>query len=286
MRPVPISLPADLWCVPAYLRYVQRRLTAARLAAAERQLGVRLPASLVACLREQNGGYLRRTHPRFHFDCLWGIGATWPSLANNSFDEWIASSRECGAWVPAQCERLVPFGGDGHTYFCLDYRKSGPRDEPSVAFVDLECERSSRVAASFANFLAALRDESLHGVLVIDDDGMSLAEAAARLGRVLRRPVESVGDFAHGYDQYRAKLGTEKDPQWAWLSPNEVTRGFRRLERPKGGTVIERLPVTGPRYSRLPRHAILVSATEDVSERVEAACRAAFTSVRVASGRR
>lgn len=77
--------PAQVWLVPPYESSVQPPLTEALLDATERQLGVRLPESLVALLWGQNGGHLRvgfpvdRNYNTTH-EVIRGIGAKSPRL--------------------------------------------------------------------------------------------------------------------------------------------------------------------------------------------------------------
>ena len=125
--------PTQVWRVPPYDDEVQASLTDGLLDETERQLGVRLPESLVALLRWQNGGYLQVGFPEGRdynttHDMIRGIGPKFPCL-------------EKGAWWhddddfeprPPDAEWLIPFDGDGHWDLCLDYRRS-PSDRSGRA---------------------------------------------------------------------------------------------------------------------------------------------------------
>jgi hypothetical protein len=126
---------------------------------AERKLGVKLPQSYLDVLKIQNGGSLRYdTYPtpvptsyaddHVSVDYLMGIG--------NS-DEGIEDSPYyIGEWgLP---EELVLLCGDGHWWVALDYRQCGPEGEPSVVYVDVECDpiEDVQLAPTFSVFLDGL----------------------------------------------------------------------------------------------------------------------------------
>jgi hypothetical protein len=253
--------PADYWSVPAYLPYVQAKLTPTRLAAAEKQLGVRLPKAMVALLQAQNGGYLRWVHPEIHHDAIWGLGSKRPSLTDNHFADWMETGRD----------GLVAFDGDGHTFMCLDYRRSGPRGEPSVTRVDTVGPRVRRVAASFAGCLARLGERE-RGPEIVIDGGLELHEVAALVGAALRVEMVALGDFDHGYPQYRAALGKRGAAEWVWVSPNLVPAAFQRATGDKVVVSPERALLR----LELSPTAIVISCTEGVEARVRAACQQAF----------
>ncbi|WP_170092296.1 SMI1/KNR4 family protein [Mycobacteroides abscessus] len=157
--------PAHVWKVPPYESSVQPPLTEALLDATERQLGVRLPESLVALLWGQNGGHLRvgfpmdRNYNTTH-EVIRGIGPKSPRLEKAAW--W--HDPDWGPPRPADAEWLVPFDGDGHWDLCLDYRRSptdsaGLRIDAAVVVIDTEArdpDVESFVAASFDEYLAQL----------------------------------------------------------------------------------------------------------------------------------
>ncbi|MGZ3420782.1 MAG: SMI1/KNR4 family protein [Polyangiales bacterium] len=129
----------SLWRVPVYLPYLQPPLGDAELAAAEKELGVRLPASYVELLREQNGGHLRMTnHPSGHapVSCISGIVPNYPSILGRDWDDVKEEMAEAGETKPKDIDGLIPFCGDGHYFYCFDYRAHGA--EQRVTYIDVE----------------------------------------------------------------------------------------------------------------------------------------------------
>src|SRR5690349_8953105 len=98
----------DVWAVPAFLEYVQPSLTPVAVAAAEAQLGVRLPAAYLEPLAVQNGGHPRATWPGLPHTRLNGIGPNWPSLTTDR-PWWLDPEADDELWVPEQPELLVAF---------------------------------------------------------------------------------------------------------------------------------------------------------------------------------
>ena len=76
-----------------------------------------------------------------------GIGPHFPSLTDFDWDE-------CQECVSFPLQGLVPFDGDGHWHFCFYYRRSAKN--PSVTYVDIECDSESPIAETFAAYLAKL----------------------------------------------------------------------------------------------------------------------------------
>lgn len=157
--------PANVWTAPPYESAVQPPLTDELLDATERELGVRLPESLVALLRYRNGGGLRVGFPKDRnynttHEEIRGIGTKYPCLEK---DAWWHDDEDFEP-RPAEAEWLIPFDGNGHWDLCLDYRQSptdptGLRIHPAVVVVDTEASEpnvESFVAASFDEYLAQL----------------------------------------------------------------------------------------------------------------------------------
>ena len=65
---------STIWQIPAYLPYLQPTLTNAAVAAAESQIGYKLPPEYLDLLRTQNGGYIRFSLPDKVHDTIAGIG--------------------------------------------------------------------------------------------------------------------------------------------------------------------------------------------------------------------
>jgi hypothetical protein len=263
----------DLWRVPAYLPYLEPKLTSRSTARAEKALGVRLSRLYLAMLRLQNGGYLRRTFPDLPHRMIWGIGPHFPGIADGRWtalcDE--AESADDGRWHPREARKLVPFDGDGHWYLCFDYRKSGPRREPAIAYVDLELGHERRIAPSFAAFVDALVEDAAEPTLGLCT-ALTLARAAKKLGEALGAPFEDQGDFDHGYRTYRCRLGRASAPAWAWLSENRVVRGWaRRGERNFAGRRTL-LPGKALRWPAHPECSLVLVSSAEVAQRLSKAC--------------
>lgn len=140
---------------------VQPPLTGAVVQDAERQLGVRLPASLLEILRVQNGGLVAELWNAFPtdvptswsenhvpLDAMMGIGRHdgQPSLLDSGYlvEEWGLPSP------------LVLLSGDGHCWIALDYRTCGERGEPSVTWFDVDTDTELPLAADFKTFVERL----------------------------------------------------------------------------------------------------------------------------------
>ena len=137
-------------------------LTDDMLAAAEAQLGVKLPDSLIDLLRVQNGGYTKEfifpmqvatswADDHVPLETLYGI-VTDESVdtAQNIMDTEYMTV-EWG--LP---EKQVLLTGDGHWWISLDYRQG---DVPSVCWLDVDEEEDIQIAESFKAFLAGLKPE-------------------------------------------------------------------------------------------------------------------------------
>ena len=253
-----------IWQVPAYLPYLQPPLTDAAVAAAERQIGNKLPAEYLELLRKQNGGYIRLSLPEMVHDVIAGIGPHFPSLTGYEL-------ADCQEYVSYSLKGLVPFDGDGHWYLCLDYRKNP--DSPAVSHIDIELDLEGEVARSFADYLAMLRID------VEDEENEFVLEAVADVEAVKAALATSLGvtfdatdTWAHGYAIHRAKMGTDSDPQWLWLTPNLVPRGFARPDEARYAELKDLMPGNAPRFPELPIESHLLSATEGVQSKVLEAC--------------
>jgi hypothetical protein len=127
------------------------------VAEAQRQLGVRLPASLLALLEVRNGGTVAEEHAAFpttgddyvELDHVMGIGPPGGALTLLDTPYLV---EEWGLPSP-----VVLLSGDGHTWVALDYRECGPQGEPSVTWFDADRETELRLAPDFASFVAGLR---------------------------------------------------------------------------------------------------------------------------------
>ncbi|MFE9581157.1 SMI1/KNR4 family protein [Nocardia sp. NPDC006044] len=125
--------------------------------AAENQLGVELPASLLRLLGVQNGGTVADQWNAFPFPALaLGIDSYAPfdvvmGVGPNGLLDTPYLIKEWGLPSP-----IVLLAGDGHWWVGLDYRNCGPRGEPSVTFFDADQENSVTLASDFETFLQGL----------------------------------------------------------------------------------------------------------------------------------
>lgn len=146
---------------------------------AERQLGVRLPASLLEILRVQNGGQVAELWNAFPtevatswsvnhvpLDGMLGIGRhdDQLSLLDSGYlvEEWGLPSP------------LVLLSGDGHCWIALDYRTCGESGEPSVTWFDVEGNTELPLAVDFQAFV-----ERLAAAASLDPDDMDGSRSAS-----------------------------------------------------------------------------------------------------------
>ena len=213
-------------------------------------------------LEKQNGGYIRFVLPDSVHDSIAGIGPYYPSLTR--FD-WDA----CEHQVSYSLQGLVPFDGDGHWYLCLDYRRN-PRN-PAVTHAEIEGgDGDFRVADTFADYLALLQID-------IDDEfvleGIVDIEAVkSSLSMVLGVPFDPPSSLAHGYPTHRASLGSTNKPEWLWITPNLVPRGFVRPTDSRYDELRDLLPGCAPRYPELPAGSYLLNTEHGVRSKVIEAC--------------
>jgi hypothetical protein len=258
-----LRIPEALWRVPIYLPYLQPPLTDGAVAKAEARLGVGLPRAYVAALRIQNGGYLRLSslpseHPPVDF--LAGVGPRFPSILRRDWSAVAKAMTDQGLTPPPSLDALVPFCGDGHYEYCLDYRKSGKRSEPRVTYVDAECFRFDEVIApDFMTFLGQLRPDGaaqVYGLVTRDE----AKRVAAALSKATGYRFEDRGDQDNGYRVFRARLpGTGS---WAWLSANGARRGFVRKTDAEYEKLHELYPEWVDRHPEHPDCGYFLSCTD------------------------
>ncbi|MCP4443891.1 MAG: hypothetical protein GY811_00915 [Myxococcales bacterium] len=203
-----------------------------------------------------------------------GIGPHFPNIG----DKWYEGLEgQEDFWLPSEPPGLVAFDGDGHWYLALDYRRNGPKGEPAVSYIDLECEVDRPVAKNFAAFLGMLEEDIDEHTLGLVD--VPIKEAVKGLEAALKTKFERPDSWAHGYPEYRARMA-KKSPEWLWVSPNEVPRGFVRKDDPRYKEVAGLLPGTALRMPSFPDVAVIISCTDGVASKVKAGCdRAGFRAV-------
>ena len=254
--------PQNIWQVPAYLPYVQPPLTDQVLREAERVIGHRLPEPYVELIQQQNGGYIRHRLRDCVHSQIYGIGPHFPSLTDFDWED----SREC---VSYELTGMVPFDGDGHWHLCLDFR--GSKSVPSVTYIDIECDSEREIASSFSDYLALLRVDVGEGDFVmsgISDIEQTVHDLADRVG-VQFEPADS---YDHGYPVRRARGGGRKNPEWIWISPNLVPRGFVRDDDPRFEELRASISGHAPRYPEVPELSYILSVTDGLRAAVLRAC--------------
>jgi SMI1 / KNR4 family (SUKH-1) len=251
----------SIWRVPAYLPYLQPPLTDKAIASAEKQIGYDLPTEYLHLLKKQNGGYIRFSLPEMVHDSIAGIGPHFPSLTGFDWDE-------CQDHVSFPLRGLVPFDGDGNWHLCLDYRQDS--SGPSITHADIECDRESRIADSFADYLAMLKSDVGDEYVL---EGLSeIEKVKANLSLSLSLTFEAPDTWAHGYPTHRARLGTKNNPEWIWISPNTVHRGFVRSDDPRFAELKDLMPGYASRFPEVPADSYMLTVTDGVRSKVIDAC--------------
>jgi SMI1-KNR4 cell-wall len=250
-----------IWRVPAYLPYLQPPLTDKVVAAAEKKIGYQLPSEYLGLLKKQNGGYIRFSLPQMPHDSIAGIGPYFPSLTGFDWDE----DQE---HVSFPLRGLVPFDGDGHWHICLDYRTNP--STPSVAYVEIECDRQSCITNSFGDYLGLLRIDA--GDQYVVESVSDITEVKSRLSSALSISFDPPYSWASGHPVHRAALGTKNSPEWIWISPNMVPRGFVRSDEPRYAELKDLLPGYAARFPELPADSYIIGATDNVRSKVIEAC--------------
>ncbi len=165
-------------------------------------------------------------------------------------------------------DSLVPFDGDGHWYLCFDFRKVGRYAEAEITFIELECGTEESVATDFSGFLKKLiRDFGPHHVVGLERT--SPEEATRSLQRELNLSFGDPDTFAHGYPTRTAKFRDGNPPEWIWITPNTVPRGFSRSHQ--RGT--QTTPETTLRFPQLPNVGAIITSTHGASQNVMEALR-------------
>lgn len=250
-----------IWRVPAYLPYLQPPLTETAIIHAEYVIGYRLPNAYLDLLRKQNGGYIRFELPNIPHRKIAGLGPHYPNLTDFDWEE----DQE---YVDYPLKGLVPFDGDGHWYLCLDYRSNSK--SPTITFADIECNEESYVAGSFDEYLGMLRFCVVDGFVL---EGVGDIEAVKReLSRRLGTSFETLDDRDRGYSSDRARLPSTKEPEWLWISPNSVRRGFVRPDDPRYSALREEMPGFADRFPLLPPNCYILSTTSGAQTHVRDAC--------------
>ncbi|MER1998215.1 MAG: SMI1/KNR4 family protein [Lysinibacillus sp.] len=189
------------------------------VAFAETKLKVKLPASYITLMQQQNGGEL--VNKRLDIgdevvcvDYLNGIGSKSGEgilLASTLRREWGLSNK------------FVYLYGDGHTWLTLDYRRYKGDNAP-VTYIDLERGEKTVIAADFAAFMKLLTfDESLQS---------STYEYGRELEYFPREEVEKVMMRCKDTHAYSMSAGmmyygfTDEDLTWYFTQLDTYIKDF------------------------------------------------------------
>ncbi|MGV8094665.1 MAG: SMI1/KNR4 family protein [Mangrovibacterium sp.] len=137
-------------------------LTDEMVEAAEKLLNVKLPRLLIELLKIQNGGYTKGfafpmkqktswTENHVPLSEMFGIVTDKKIETSQNILDSACMTREWG--LP---DRQVLLTGDGHWWITLDYRNW---ENPTVRWIDLECDEDTHVADSFDDFIKGLVPE-------------------------------------------------------------------------------------------------------------------------------
>jgi len=200
--------PETLWKRPAYLPYVHLPLADEVITHAEKHLGCTLPDDFLNVLRVQNGGAIRFRTPNSSSELIAGIGPTFPSITTF----YLKDSEE---YVDFSLDGLVAFDGDGHWYHCLDFRSDAKN--PSVSYVDLECNSEHQIADTFSSFLELL-ELDIKNELVITNVS-NLDDARSRLQELFGSQLQQ------GVPYWMCHAGKNRNDCF-WITGNKVARGY------------------------------------------------------------
>lgn len=256
------STSRSVWAVPSYLPYLQPPLSTEMIKDAEQKIGYRLPESYLKLLRIQNGGYIRYTLAETPHSLICGIGPHFPSLTDFDWDSYRSD-------VSYKLDGLVPFDGDGHWNLCFDYREDTAN--PSITYIDIECDDEDHIATSFAEYLKLLHieDDGYDFVVTeIDDIEVFKGKLEGQMGIVFEAP----DSWAHGYPTHRAPGGIEGRHEWLWVSPNLVPPGFVRSEDARYEDLKHLMEGEALRYPELPATSYIISATSGLHQALLESC--------------
>lgn len=159
------------WEDSAYARkeYIEPKPTKALVTSIEEELGYKLPAAYVAMMTKHNGGIptracfptKKRTSWAEDHVAIYGISAIGRKKPH-SLCGALGSKFMLEEWgYPPIGVVFADCPSAGHDVIMFDYRKCGPKGEPSVVHVDQERDYAiTPLAESFSAFVDGLVDES------------------------------------------------------------------------------------------------------------------------------
>lgn len=214
-----------IWERPAYLPCVNPPLTDELIYQTEKRLGCKLPSEFLDLLRVQNGGAIRFAFPERIGDSIAGIGPANLRSSCPSINNYYLSEQQ--EYVDYQLDGLVPFDGDGHWFYCIDYRDDQQR--PCISYIDVECSSEKRrVADSFSDFLQCM--ELKTGTKLVLQGVKSLNDARERLEAIFGCTFDDNISYFHGVACPTLQVGNSTREQF-WITSNRVARWYMG-ERP------------------------------------------------------
>ncbi|MCA9278222.1 MAG: SMI1/KNR4 family protein [Phycisphaeraceae bacterium] len=203
----------------------------ADFARVEKKLGIKLPASYKAALAEQDGGSLRvdlfrleKTSPRWY-----GMGKEYfltdiAGVVNNKYHKLVEMTESARQWGVE--DGLFPIEGDGHTWCCLDYRKNGPKRNPSITHFEPDdgpidegdSSREFAVAPSFEALIAsAIIPLHRHDYALI-----ALNNGAPRGPKTLQPIMRKLRCKKYNYPGQSGSKDCPLQPAWEWAKYKSV----------------------------------------------------------------
>ncbi len=141
----------------------------------ETLLGVKLPESYIALMREHNGGFLKAQLVPVNGEVPGDLAGyidngfvSVASIAGLNADPDASGSISQTAYMTKEWnlpDRLVLLDGDGHTWVALDYRQL--EIDPPVIFLESETGHYMNIATNFADLVEKLIPHED----VFDEDG-------------------------------------------------------------------------------------------------------------------
>lgn len=241
----------SIWQVPKYLPYVQPPLTDEILSTAEKQLGYKLPTEYIELLKIQNGGYIRFTIKDTLNELIYGIGPYFPSITDHDWSEY----RD---YVSFELGGLIPFDGDGHWFYCFDYRIN--ETDPQITFIDTECDTEEVIANCFKEYLEILELDTEDNYVIEND--LPLEEIINLIAKSAIIEFEIPDRNAYGFPTYRAKF----NGSWVWVSPNKVPSGFIRKDDERYNELKAEMNTTSLRFVEISESALFISMSEPEAE--------------------
>lgn len=154
----------DIWDDRPYSfrNYIGRPAGDEDIAAAEKELGYKLPESYKQLIKVHNGGVLKKNtvtvdDTDYYAEGLYGID---PEAKHSLLSRQFGNRFWIEEWeYPEIGIVIADTPSAGHDMFFLDYRKCGPAGEPAVVLVDQEFDYAILpVADSFEEFLHMLHE--------------------------------------------------------------------------------------------------------------------------------